>query len=1122
MFELLSSENQSCFSPYFPMRIHRGRGDGRGGGNGGNRQISSYASLATGPPPSYIERERADDNFRGGSSRGGRGRGRGRGRGSRGRGRGFDGRGSFRGGRDVNSGERDRDRYASSSGRRSGRGSGPTSSSHSDTNIIKGNMSNTAAAATSVQSKSGDDSGYESGELSPSPPKPVATNQPRRLSANPNRNITAAIDNQINNPDHRQNNERKDFVRRGRFEDRGGVDSGSDYNSHRDVPPSRYTDDRDRDRPPFESRGSFGGGRGDYDNSGRGRGRGDFDGRSRGGRGRGRLGGRFDVGVGRGRGGGGGRFYDHKGIGAGDGGRRGFGGRVGDRREPFRGMEDLPPRDGERDRPSLLQPRRDGPRDMSGNGPIRDGPRDLSRRDGIFNDGVRELLRRDESFRDGPRELHRRDEMFRDSPREMPRRDEFREFPRRDEHREFPNKEELNRDVPRDQLKDAIRDFSQKNVPTRDSHRAFPHNDGLNRDGGREFLHKDGSRELQQLGPRDYSLEGPRDGSRDLYRRNENSREIPRDFARRDDPRRDGSRDSLRRDGPHDLRGRDEMIRDGLKDPPRDEPRGGPRDLRDPIYSRDDDRYQTHGRPPPMLSGAYRNNFNETDLQKDYNSGYIPENDRFGKRERDERDFRQFDRDDKRLRSTTGGVRNQIERLERPGSNHDDGAFRTRESLGDMGKPLYDGRGFDDTVDRLRFGRIETGEVQLQTKIHRSESRGREIQGQINRNFHGNPKFGERSTRLRDDNMERNGALLHNDDGALEENDAFRIDLHQGRRNLPPAQFHRPDFADGQKRVFCGRDSRSSLSNATDRDRDLALKDSQRRLLRGEFHDQAENNRINNNESKKLQMPMENRSRSPPFSASRTAELNERGDPGPNGPFLSERNQPSDRGRGRGGRGAFRGRGRGRSNFGRGGGEYGRNYPPSSQDREGRETNSIPSYHRNEVPDRNRWPKDETQHHSSAPSSNKDRRDQQPLPSFSSYGQMALSESKPTSARVVTSSTTTPVNSGPVKKNANKSPGTFSTNSKGATKKPEVKELKPPPGPRPPTPPPKGSPSGVMIALARLVELEASMEYAYAKHMMLVKRGMELKEQYDVLRTLPVGIEAIKEDLEKYRPGGAQ
>jgi len=41
------------------------------------------------------------------------------------------------------------------------------------------------------------------------------------------------------------------------------------------------------------------------------------------------------------------------------------------------------------------------------------------------------------------------------------------------------------------------------------------------------------------------------------------------------------------------------------------------------------------------------------------------------------------------------------------------------------------------------------------------------------------------------------------------------------------------------------------------------------------------------------------------------------------------------------------------------------------------------------------------------------------------------------------------------------------------------------------------------------------MEFAYTKHMLLVKRQQELKAQYAVLESLPVGIDALAEDLKQ-------
>jgi hypothetical protein len=70
------------------------------------------------------------------------------------------------------------------------------------------------------------------------------------------------------------------------------------------------------------------------------------------------------------------------------------------------------------------------------------------------------------------------------------------------------------------------------------------------------------------------------------------------------------------------------------------------------------------------------------------------------------------------------------------------------------------------------------------------------------------------------------------------------------------------------------------------------------------------------------------------------------------------------------------------------------------------------------------------------------------------------------------------------------------------------------------TPPPKGKPTGIMLALSRLIELEASMEYAYTKHMLLVNRRKELQHKQKVLESLEIGLDAIQEDLEKPRPAG--
>jgi hypothetical protein len=67
---------------------------------------------------------------------------------------------------------------------------------------------------------------------------------------------------------------------------------------------------------------------------------------------------------------------------------------------------------------------------------------------------------------------------------------------------------------------------------------------------------------------------------------------------------------------------------------------------------------------------------------------------------------------------------------------------------------------------------------------------------------------------------------------------------------------------------------------------------------------------------------------------------------------------------------------------------------------------------------------------------------------------------------------------------------------------------------RPSTPPPEPSePSGKVLALTRLLDLETQMEYAFAKHLQLVRRQKLLRLQYKALENFPVGIDAIKDDL---------
>jgi hypothetical protein len=90
----------------------------------------------------------------------------------------------------------------------------------------------------------------------------------------------------------------------------------------------------------------------------------------------------------------------------------------------------------------------------------------------------------------------------------------------------------------------------------------------------------------------------------------------------------------------------------------------------------------------------------------------------------------------------------------------------------------------------------------------------------------------------------------------------------------------------------------------------------------------------------------------------------------------------------------------------------------------------------------------------------------------------------------------------------------------------------PPPPAAPPPPPPKeipplpkldpppiapepSEPSGYVLALLRLADLEAQMESSFAKHVQLQRTQKHLQAQYEVLKDLPVGLDALQDELVK-------
>ncbi|KAL7576369.1 hypothetical protein ACA910_018180 [Epithemia clementina (nom. ined.)] len=73
----------------------------------------------------------------------------------------------------------------------------------------------------------------------------------------------------------------------------------------------------------------------------------------------------------------------------------------------------------------------------------------------------------------------------------------------------------------------------------------------------------------------------------------------------------------------------------------------------------------------------------------------------------------------------------------------------------------------------------------------------------------------------------------------------------------------------------------------------------------------------------------------------------------------------------------------------------------------------------------------------------------------------------------------------------------------------------PPPQVRTETPPPEPSaPSSVVLALTRLADMEAEMEFAFAKHVLLKAKQRNLRAQFKLLEMLPIGIEAVQDDLD--------
>ena len=67
-----------------------------------------------------------------------------------------------------------------------------------------------------------------------------------------------------------------------------------------------------------------------------------------------------------------------------------------------------------------------------------------------------------------------------------------------------------------------------------------------------------------------------------------------------------------------------------------------------------------------------------------------------------------------------------------------------------------------------------------------------------------------------------------------------------------------------------------------------------------------------------------------------------------------------------------------------------------------------------------------------------------------------------------------------------------------------------------PPSPPAAPPSALALAMARLADLNETMEFQYARHQQLTREHECIKVKIETLKELPVGMDAFKEDLDKF------
>lgn len=710
----------------------------------------------------------------------------------------------------------------------------------------------------------------------------------------------------------------------------------------------------------------------------------------------------------------------------------------------------------------------------------------------------------------------------------------------------------------RDRLDPSLRGMDE--IDRRDSSFRGSEDNGSIRDNSR-----DRDRNIQ----RDRSRDSPRSINGITRDRNESMRDRdrdgPREFGRVE--HRDIPRDFPRRDGPRELprEGSNFVPRDSARDNLRDQQpsRIGPREGRD-IYSREDDRYHVSGKSA-LGSSSYSNILKEADLRKEENLELTP-GDRFGKRRRDDGDFRLIEHDDKRPRSNDYGPRDsQINRtMPANNSKYDNNRnFGRRESESNINKPLY--------IDPVREEHLN--ELPLGGRPNAALNNEQPPQP---RDYRGSHQRLEQQQDMRpgDEPVDRIGV----DKKRVESVDKKRVE-----RDFSGSESHQP----------------ISQGDPVNRDGDCSLEDPRSRFQgvgreytnhTEDYDSSSKSKHITNNFQGRpddciqstippaTAMPSRNSSvvhgGETHYHSGSNTRYEDGGSGGGGGPSnnsgpshppafssFSDRSPFSDHpdresisdyrgrgGRGRGGRG-FRGRGRGRFDSGgrfgqrgRGRGvDYQRSFPPSNLEERGgggrdRDPHFVHPYHHNSnrVSEGNNWTRRGEDGFTKSDSfasmaHNRDTRDRDreassnfsPPPSNSQTGSSSnnnnneqINDNVCNTHPARTEEKIVLLNFG-VK--TAKASGEVVDIEKGVEVDNDMKKKL---QPLKVTPPPKGKPTGIMLALARLIELESSMEYAYTKHMLLVNRRRELQHQQKVLETLPVGLDAIEKDLEKPRPAG--